>query len=107
MNSVKTPTRAVFVFAACAIALVMGAGAASAVDAPMPAHAVPTKEMREQMATLHEKMAVCLRSDKAVAVCHEEMMKACHTTMGEKECPMMGMHDHMGKDHTMGTMPPK
>ncbi len=94
--------------AICAIALVIGAGAAFAQDTPAPIHAAPTKEMREKLAVLHDQMGICLRSDKAVATCIEEMRQACHDTIGEKDCPMMmGMHDHMGKDHAMGTMSPK
>lgn len=107
MNTRKTSIVLRSTLAACAIALSMSTGAAFAADAPQPAHPAPSKEMREKMATMHEQMASCLRSDKAVATCHDEMMKSCKDTMGEKGCPMMGMHDHMTKDHPMGTMPPK
>ena len=55
----------------------------------------PPKEVREKMATLHEQMAACLRSDKPLADCHSEMMKSCQDTMGKKDCPMMG-HGMMG-----------
>ena len=54
-----------------------------------------TKEQREKMAVSHEKMAVCLRSDKPMKECHEEMMKACTDTMGADACPMMGHHKKM------------
>lgn len=108
MNAPTTSIAFRSMLAACAIALAIGTGAAYAADAPPPAHAAPSKEMREKMATMHEQMAACLRSDKAVATCHEEMMKACRETMGDKGCPMMGKrHDHMMKDHDMGAMPPK
>jgi hypothetical protein len=60
------------------------------------AHAM-TKEQREKMAVAHEKMAACLRSDRALDECHGEMMKTCE---GEGGCPMHGM---MGKGH-MGKM---
>ena len=58
-----------------------------------------TTEQRQTMADAHEKMAVCLRSDKPISDCHEEMMKACKEGMGKDGCPMMGSmgmhHDHM------------
>ena len=72
-----------------------------AADEPQPSPSVPTKAMREQMATLHEKMAACLRSDKAFAVCRDEMQQSCRDMMGDQGCPMMGMgmgmHDQMMK----------
>ena len=59
-----------------------------------------TKEQREAMAKSHEQLAVCLRSDKTMDVCHEEMMKSCKES---DTCPMkgrMGMHHgkHEGKE---------
>jgi hypothetical protein len=65
-------------------------------DKKMPAM---TTEQRQKMAEAHEKMATCLRSDKALNECHEEMMKACQEGMGKDGCPMMGgkgmHHGHM------------
>ncbi len=58
-------------------------------------HPNMTKEMREKMATSHEKMAVCLRSDKDLQTCHDEMKKTCNEVMGG-ECPMMGGMMHKG-----------
>jgi hypothetical protein len=107
MNARKTSIAPRSTLAAYAIALTMSTGAAFAAEPPQPAHPAPSKEMREKMATMHEQMASCLRSDKAIATCHEEMMKSCKDTMGEKGCPMMGMHDHMMKEHPMGAMSPK
>lgn len=52
-----------------------------------------TKEQREKMATLHDKMAACLRSEKAMPDCRDEMKKSC-SEMGEEGCPMM--HHQMG-----------
>jgi long-subunit fatty acid transport protein len=64
----------------------------------------PTTEMRQKMATVHENMATCLRSDKPIADCKKEMMKACEDSMG-KECKMMhemhGMKGHDMKHHEM------
>ena len=78
--------------------------------------APPTKEMREKMAVVHEKAAACLRSDKPMNDCHEEMMKNCHDAgahacgMMEKHRKMM-MHDDAEHDHDHesqpGTMPAK
>ena len=102
---------------ACAAAAVLGSfSMAYAADAPPPPvakpaapakmeHAAPTKEMREQMASLHEHMATCLRSSKSVEDCHHEMMAAhekMEGAMGEKhehDCEHMehakgGEHEH-------------
>lgn len=48
-----------------------------------------TKEQREKMAQAHEKMASCLRSDKSLAACHDEMRKSCRDDM-DGSCPMWG-----------------
>ena len=61
-------------------------------------HEEITPAQREEMAVTHEKMAACLRSDKAIEDCHKEMMKSCKGMKGH--CPMMGMehmHGKMGK----------
>ncbi len=73
------------------IASLVLSGIALAAD---PASAVapePTKDMRAQMATLHEQMAACLRSDKPFNDCRNEMMTGCKSMMGKNGCPMMGM----------------
>lgn len=49
-----------------------------------------TVEQRKKMADVHEKMAACLRSDRPMSECHEEMMNACRENMGKGGCPMMG-----------------
>jgi hypothetical protein len=57
-----------------------------------------TKEQRETMAKNHEAMAACLRSDKGIAECQDEMMKHCRDS---DTCPMkgrMGMHHGMMQD---------
>ncbi len=57
-----------------------------------------TFEQRQKMATAHENMATCLRSDKKIEDCRKEMMQSCQETMGKDGCPMMGkMHGMMGK----------
>jgi len=58
----------------------------------------PSKEQRQQMATVHQKMAECLKSDKPMSECKSEMMKSCQEKMGKDGCPMMGqMGGMMGK----------
>lgn len=61
----------------------------------------PTKEQREKMAESHEKMAECLKSDKAFEDCRGEMMKSCEEHMGKDGCPMMGHGHGKGKHHGM------
>jgi hypothetical protein len=58
-----------------------------------------TPEQRLEMASMHEKMAQCLRSDKPMEDCHKEMMKSCEEKMGQGACPMMGHHDHKMMGH--------
>jgi hypothetical protein len=63
----------------------------------------PSKEMRAQMAQLHEQMAACLKSDKSFADCHQDMMANCPMAK-DGNCPMMGSkmprkHHRMMKDH--------
>jgi Skp family chaperone for outer membrane proteins len=92
-----------------ALALLASSSAALAADAPATpkaaaptaAPAGPSKEMREKMASMHEHLAACLRSDKSVEACHHEMMEAheklrgSDDRMGERDCEkMMKMHEH-------------
>jgi|SRR5882672_10415239 len=99
---------------ACAIALLSAAGASLAAE---PAHMdrpAPSKEMRAKMASAHEQLAACLRSDRPIADCHEEMMKQ-HDMMGH-EMMRHGGDEHEGMDkgdcehwshhdHAMGNKP--
>jgi hypothetical protein len=59
------------------------------------------------MAQMHMQMADCLKSDKSMGECHEEMEKSCMDTMGKDGCPMMkhkmkmkrgGMMKHKGEE---------
>jgi hypothetical protein len=81
------------------VASIIIAGTAFATDEPPAAPPAPSKEMRVKMASVHEQMAACLRSEKSIAECRDEMMKDCREQMGEQGCPMMGkgidMHDPM------------
>ncbi|WP_129782309.1 hypothetical protein [Peristeroidobacter soli] len=80
------------------MAAIMFAGAAFAAEVPPAADPVPSKEVRAKMAAAHEAMAACLRSDKSVADCRNEMQTTCRKMHGDG-CMMMsmGMHDHMQK----------
>jgi hypothetical protein len=76
------------------------AGASATLVANSPAaQSPPSKDMREEMATLHEQMTACSRSNKSITQCHAEMMKSCQDVVGKYGCPMMGigsrMHHHM------------
>jgi hypothetical protein len=62
-----------------------------------------TAEQRSKMADLHEKMAACLRSNRPISDCHNEMMKGCQETMGASGCPMMGGMGHHGPHHGAAT----
>ena len=79
--------------------LMIGTGAALAADQPSATMPAPSKEMREKMASVHEQMASCLRSDKPVGDCRAQMMKQCGEMMGQKDCSMMGMHEGMMGPH--------
>lgn len=97
MNTLRTSNRWVQL---TITALLVAAGAALAAD-DAPTLQTPSKEMRDKMAAVHEKMATCLRSDKPFVDCRAEMQHSCKTMMGEAGCPMMGMgmgmHDRMKK----------
>lgn len=76
------------------IASMAVSAAAIAADSAPAGAAEPTKETRAKMATLHEQMAACLRSDKSMNDCRSEMMSACQKLMGDSGCPMMGWGKH-------------
>jgi len=95
MNVRVSPPQSVSLIAA--LALIFGASAAFAAEPLSEGHPTMSKEQREKMATIHEQMAACLRSDKPVADCHKEAMKSCQDAMGKDWCSMMHehMHNHM------------
>ena len=81
--------------------------AADETDAGKAKGSEPTKEerqskadMMDKMAEMHKKMAECLRSDKPMSECREQMMKDCPMAKSGR-CPMM---DEMGGMHGMGGM---
>jgi len=95
MSSTRAPSR--FILAMFASMMFAGATPAIAADQPSPAAPpAPSKEMREKMAAMHERMAACLRSDRPVADCRKEMQQGCQAVMGKEGCPMTGMGMHGG-----------
>lgn len=60
-----------------------------------------TIEQRQKMADLHDKMAACLRSDRPLSDCHQDMMKGCTDAMGKDGCSMMGGKMGHGMRHHM------
>lgn len=66
------------------------AGAFAAESAPKESSTAPSKELREQMAKAHEKMALCLRSETSVHDCHDQMRAQCQDMKNGDGCFMMG-----------------
>lgn len=52
-----------------------------------------TSVQRENLATMHENMATCLRSNKSMTDCRAEMKSSCQK-MGKEGCPMGGKGPH-------------
>ncbi len=101
--------KALFTSAALGAA-VLWASFAWAAPPPPAGIAAPSREMREKMAEVHDKMAACLRSDKPIAVCHREMMQNCRAALGVRRCRMMqrrgmGMGMGMGPGRRMMSPP--
>ena len=92
------------------LSLVIGLSTAMAEKPSPPIPPVPSKETREKMATAHQRMAACLRTDKPIAECHAQMMKSVGHVPGATGCPMMspGMHGQMMQDQSphARTVPP-
>lgn len=76
------------------LAAILFASATFAAEMPPARETDPSKETREQMAAAHDAMAACLRSDKSLADCRNEMQTKCKKIHGEQGCPMMGMGMH-------------
>jgi len=90
------------------LAVILGSvSMASATEPPSAAPTGPSKEMREKMATFHEQLAACLRSDKPIAECHKDAMKHHHDMMGKEGCPMMDEDSHMMQKQSSKTPGPK
>jgi hypothetical protein len=90
MNASRTWSAA---FHALTVTVLLNA-AASALSAETPATpSEPSKAMREKMATVHQSMAACLRSDRAFAECQQQMHRNCAEMVGQG-CSLMGMGSH-------------
>lgn len=91
------------VFALSSIAAAQPSGGAKAAKD----EAEVTAEQRSKMASVHEKMAACLRSTKPISECRDEMHGQCEESMGKDECPMMGDMMGHGKRHMREMMKSK
>ena len=81
---------------AFALVILAAASPGSAIAAEPSAETSVSKEQRALMASAHEKMAACLRSDRSLEACRQEMHASCMGAFGGQGCPMMGgmqMHD--------------
>ncbi len=67
---------------------------------PTTAQRQAMTERHKKMADMHTKMAACLQSEKAPAVCRQEMIDSCSSDFGG-DCPMMGMGKRSGKGKGM------
>ena len=81
MNDVRRIPHTRGTLLACAAALLWVAGPVFADEPDSSTRPPPTKEQREKMAAEHDKIAACLRSDRAIEDCHKEMMQGRHTMM--------------------------
>jgi hypothetical protein len=43
-----------------------------------------------EMAEVHQRMAVCLKSDRPMTECRADVRKNCRDLMGTDHCPIMG-----------------
>lgn len=57
----------------------------------------PTADMRKKMADMHQMVADCLKSEKPVSECKQEMVKNCPMMKEGKKCPMAAEMDMMGE----------
>lgn len=63
--------------------------------APPYSKGEPSKETRQQMAAMHEKMADCLNSNRPISECKSEMHESCEKMKGG--CPHDSMMHQGGK----------
>ena len=70
------------------VAMGLGMAAEEPPASPAAQGPAPSKDLREKMAAAHERMALCLRSERDLADCRREMQGACRR-MGAYGCPWM------------------
>ena len=78
---------------------VMAGSSAFGVEASMDSngskmHVEMTTEQRLKMADILDKMAICIRTQRSIPDCHQDMMTVCKSTMGKSGCHMMGEEMH-------------
>ena len=49
----------------------------------------PTTKERQYLASFHDKMATCLRSDRPFSDCHKEIVNNCMNGFGKNRCLSM------------------
>ena len=82
--------KSTFLCAIVAGVTLISSGIVSGADAQQSGPADPSPASRQKMADVHQKMSICLRSDKPIAECRADMLKNCQDLMGKDGCPMMG-----------------
>ena len=87
MNSLRRMSSIRAAYLACGAVLMCSAGSVLATEPTHDTRPPPTKEMREKMADAHEKIAACLRSDRPIDECHDEMKKM-HESMKHEHAKM-------------------
>jgi hypothetical protein len=92
-------------FSVAAIAILFFSGSSAWAADAAPASSPPSKEQREKMAQAHEKMAACLRSDRVVMECRQEMMQTCQSMMGDQGCGMGMMGGGMMRNRATKSAP--
>jgi hypothetical protein len=81
MNDVRHVPRTRAALLACGMALLWASGTVLADEPGNSTRPPPTKEQREKMAAEYDKIAACLRSDRAIEECHKEMMESHRSMM--------------------------
>jgi hypothetical protein len=79
-----------FLWAIAAGIALIGGRIVLGADVQQSGTADPSPASRQKMAEVHQKMSICLRSDKPIAECRSDMLKNCQDLMGKDGCPMMG-----------------
>ena len=84
--------------------LLLLCSAVAVADAPAPENREPSKQTRAVMADLHEQMAACLRTDKSLRDCRNEMVVSCQAKLGTACETIAGVVRNAGGPHRMRPM---